>query len=92
VATQFPPEGTNPKGTTLKEQTMEHIADLGPDTAGVSPLDPSRYVRQADLALINGDRDEAVALIAQAYLAFDLALAECEQITWWGKVSSGRNS
>jgi hypothetical protein len=71
---------------------MEHIADLGPDTAGVSPLDPARYVRQADLALIDGNRDEAVALIAQAYIAFDLALAECEQITGWGTVSSEKNS
>jgi hypothetical protein len=35
-------------------------------------LDPYRYLRQADLALHFGTRDEAVALIAQAYLAFDL--------------------
>ena len=40
-------------------------------------LDPQRYVRQADMALLYGSRDEAIALIAQAYLAFDLLAVRC---------------
>lgn len=35
-------------------------------------LDPRRYVRDADWALASGRRDDAIALIAQAYLAFDV--------------------
>lgn len=35
-------------------------------------LDPQRYVREADRALANGHREEAIALVAKAYLAFDL--------------------
>jgi hypothetical protein len=52
----------------------------------------ARYVRQADLALLYGTREEAVAMIAQAYLAFDLVLANCDDITGWGKVWQGRSS
>ena len=58
----------------------------------VSALDPCRYVRQADLALLDGSRDEAAALIAQAYLAFDLVLADCDDVTGLGRVWSGRSS
>ena len=35
-------------------------------------LDPQRYVRAADWALAMGRREDAIALISQAYLAFDL--------------------
>ena len=58
----------------------------------ISAVDPCRYVRQADIALLYGSRDEAVAMIALAYLAFDLVLANCDEITGWGKVWSGRSS
>jgi hypothetical protein len=37
-----------------------------------SLLDPQRYLREADRALANGHRDDAIALVAKAYLAFDL--------------------
>ena len=40
-------------------------------------LDPQRYVREADMALLYGSRDDAIALIAQAYLAFDLLAVRC---------------
>ncbi len=51
----------------------------GDRTMLVSLLDPYRYVREADRALERGDSDHARALIAQAYLAFDLCAAGCEQ-------------
>jgi hypothetical protein len=57
---------------------MERLPDLGTDPPDLAAIDPCRYVRQADLALLSGDREEAVALIAQAYLAFDLMLADCD--------------
>jgi hypothetical protein len=41
-------------------------------------IDPLHYVREADLALLNGNRDAAVALITKAYLAFDLMAADCD--------------
>jgi hypothetical protein len=41
-----------------------------------SLLDPHRYLREADMALLYGSREDAVALIAQAYLAFDLRAAD----------------
>jgi hypothetical protein len=47
----------------------------GDRTMLVSLLDPYRYVREADRALERGDSDHARALIAQAYLAFDLCAA-----------------
>ncbi|HEY4891202.1 MAG TPA: hypothetical protein VII10_05825 [Reyranella sp.] len=40
-------------------------------------LDPQRYLLEADLALLYGSREDVIALIAQAYLAFDLLAAEC---------------
>jgi hypothetical protein len=71
---------------------MEHLSDLGPDPSGLSAPDPCGYVRQADLALLYGSREEAVALIAQAYLAFDLVLADCDEITGSGRGWPGRSS
>ncbi len=66
--------------------------ELPPDlrTAFLELLDPFHYVREADLALLDGDREQAEALIVQAYLAFDLVIADCANFT--GKVRSGRNS
>lgn len=62
---------------------MQHLPDVATDPeAGWSQfltlLDPYRYVLAADEALRGGSRDDAVALIAQAYLAFDLLSADCD--------------
>ena len=65
---------------------MQRLPDLATNLAQLSAVDPCRYVRQADLALLYGSREEAVAMIAQAYLAFDLVLANCDDITGWGRV------
>jgi hypothetical protein len=46
----------------------------------------------ADLALLYGSREEAEALVTLAYLAFDLMLAECDEVTGWGRVWSGRSN
>jgi hypothetical protein len=65
---------------------MQRLPDLATKLAELSAVDPCRYVRQADLALLYGTREEAVAMIAQAYLAFDLVLTNCDDITSWRKV------
>jgi hypothetical protein len=64
---------------------MEYLAEFRSDGRAVSPADPSRYVREADLALLYGSRELAVALIARAYLAYDLLLADCDDFTNPGK-------
>ncbi len=61
---------------------MEQLPDFGVDQTVMRPhfvtlLDPYRYILEADQALCDGSRDNAVALIAQAYLAFDLLSADC---------------
>ena len=71
---------------------MEHFPDLGSNRPDFSGLDPCHYVREADLALLYGSRELAVALIAQAYLAFDLMLADCDQVTGLGRAWPGRSS
>lgn len=53
---------------------MQRLPDLGTESPDLLPLNPRDCVEQADLALLHGSREAAVALIAQAYLAFDLAL------------------
>ena len=58
----------------------------------ITLIDPCGYVREADLALLYGSREEAVALIAMAYLAFDLLLADCEDVMVRRKVWPGRSS
>jgi hypothetical protein len=60
---------------------MEHSPALkrNGSTLLVSLLEPFRYVREADIALAQGDRDRAQTLIARAYFAFDLCAAGCEQ-------------
>jgi hypothetical protein len=55
-------------------------------------LDPQRYLLEADLALLYGSREDVIALIAQAYLAFDLLAAECHQVNRPGTAISERNS
>ena len=71
---------------------MQHFPDLGSDLPEFSALDPCRYLREADLALLYGSRESTVALIAQAYLAFDLMLADCDEVTGLGKSWMGRSS
>jgi hypothetical protein len=61
-------------------------------TVLVSLLDPFRYVREADQALADGDRDRAQTLIARAYFAFDLCAAGCEHARARDRESSERNS
>jgi len=53
---------------------MERLPDLGTGSSDFLSLNAYDYVAQAELALLQGSRDVAVALIARAYLAFDLAL------------------
>jgi hypothetical protein len=55
-------------------------------------LDPQRYLREADLALLYGGREDVIALIAQAYLAFDLLAAECSPLKSQGTARLERNS
>lgn len=69
---------------------MERLPDLAISPLQSSALDPCRYVREADLALLYGSREDAVALIAQVYLAFDLVLEYCDELT--GKALPGRSS
>ena len=69
---------------------MERLHDRDPPRA--ETVDPCRYVRQADLALLSGRREEAVALIGEAYLAFDLLRPNCEDVTAWGRVWPERSS
>jgi hypothetical protein len=73
---------------------MEHSPALkrGGSTVLVSLLDPFRYVREADQALADGDRDRAQILIVRAYFAFDLCAADCEQARARDRESSERNS
>ena len=55
-------------------------------------LDPQRYLREADLAMLYGNREEVIALIAQAYLAFDLMVADCHSLNHHDRGYSERNS
>ena len=76
---------------------MEHFVWFGNGRGNGSRctqlgLDPCHYVREADRALADGNHDLAVALVSQAYLAFDLCAASCEHARAWDKVSSGKRS
>ena len=55
-------------------------------------LDPQRYLREADHALLYGSREDVTALIAQAYLAFDLVAAECRSLNHQDMVHPEKNS
>jgi len=62
---------------------MKHLSDFTAEPAAgqsnlLTLLDPYRYILAADHMLGEGRRDEAVALIAQAYLAFDVLSAGCD--------------
>lgn len=57
---------------------MEYVADLSINHPDLLTLDPCRYVREADAALRSGNREAAVALIQQAFLAFDLVAGNCD--------------
>ena len=71
---------------------MARLPDLGTGPLQHVSVDPCRYVREADLALLGGMREAAAALVAQAYLAFDIARADCEQLRISGRACPGRNS
>ena len=71
---------------------LSAVAKHGDGARRPSLLDPCRYVHEADQALQRGDPVAALALIARAYLAFDLCSAGCEYARAWGKGSPGRNS
>ena len=64
---------------------MEFAYDLVPDEPRLaSLLDPYLYLRQADVALLQGNREQAVKLIAKIYLAFDLLTGGCDEFSEWG--------
>ena len=71
---------------------MRYLPDLGSIPADGPPSDPSHYVRQADLALLYGSREQAVALIELAYVAYDLLYARCEAIIGCDRAWPGKNS
>jgi hypothetical protein len=71
---------------------MGRLPDPGTGPVEFVTVDPCRYVREADLALRSGRREEAVSLIGQAYLAFDLVRADCERLMAGGKAWPGRSS
>jgi hypothetical protein len=71
---------------------MERSSEDATGIPEFSVVDPCDYLREADLALLYGSREQAVALIAKAYLAFDLALADCGEVMPRGKVWPGRSS
>ena len=72
--------------------TLSTVATYGGGARRPSLLDPCRYVREADEALEDGDREAALVLIARAYFAFDLCSAGCEFVRAWGRGSSERNN
>ena len=71
---------------------MLHYPIIERSEFDAGPPDPSHYLRQADLALLFGSREEAEALVALAYLAFELMLGECDEITELRKVWPGRSN
>jgi hypothetical protein len=71
---------------------MGRLPDPETGHAEIVTVDPCRCVREADLALLGGRREAAVALVAQAYLAFDLVRADCERLMAAGMVWRGRSS
>jgi hypothetical protein len=46
----------------------------------IALLDPCRYVREAELAIANGDREKAIELVQRVYLAFDLCATWCHAL------------
>jgi hypothetical protein len=83
-----------PFSTTEVRRVMERSPALQRDDRIrlVSILDPYRYVQEADRALLRGDREQARSLISQAYQAFDLCAAGCEQAKTRDRGSLERNS
>ena len=72
---------------------MEGLVHLRQRGKGSVPLlDPCRYVREADQAMEDGDREQAVSLIRQAFLAFDLCSNWCRQVKRSGRDPRERNS
>ncbi len=71
---------------------MQRPPDEAASISELTAIDPCRYVREADLALLYGSREDAVALIAKAYLAFDLVLVDCVEVMLRRKVWPGRSN
>jgi hypothetical protein len=71
---------------------MLYFPQTGTGAQDAVQFDPCHYVRLADMALLYGSREEAEALVTMAYVAFDLILAEGDDVTRWGRVWPGRNS
>lgn|SRR5271166_3192787 len=66
----------------IATETSQSMKCLAPPGCGLGPAlahlgDPCRFARAADQALAAGERDEALALISQTYVAFDLLWAAC---------------
>ena len=87
-----PPQDLLWRLSGLGIEQMLYFRQSEDDARGVMPPDPCHYVRMADLALLYGSREEAEALVTLAYLAFDLMLAGCDEVTNWGSVWPGRSS
>jgi hypothetical protein len=64
------------------------VRELGPGTM----IDPYRYACEADRALARGDRNSALVLLDQAFLAYDLCGADCEQVRALGRACGARSS
>jgi hypothetical protein len=72
---------------------MEFPYDLVPDDPRlVSLLDPYLYLRQADVALLQGNREQAITLITKIYLAFDLLAGGCDEFSEWGTIPRERSN
>lgn len=71
---------------------MLHYPIIERSECDAGPPDPIHHLRQADLARLFGSREKAEALVTMAYLAFDLMLRECDEITELRKVWPGRSN
>jgi hypothetical protein len=59
--------------------------------ANTPRFDPHRYVSAAVMAAAGGNLDQAITLIDEAYIAFDLCLAGCTQGRRGDEVEVGEN-
>ena len=71
---------------------MQRLPDMANQLRPPSAVDPCRYVRQADVALLHGNREEARGADRAGLPGLRPVLAICDDITGWGTVWSERNS